>query len=79
MVADREGAAEETELLHDSPRRDDDRRTQDAGALLRHDDGAAVDRKRKRGEVRVPVRRAAADSQREGCRRVGGHGDAVIP
>src|SRR5262245_52085664 len=65
MEPAREGIAEKTDLLHDLARRDGHRRSQVAGALLRHDDRAAMDWTRRRREVRVAVRFAAANSQRQ--------------
>jgi photosystem II stability/assembly factor-like uncharacterized protein len=67
----KKGLPKKQSLLHDPAGRDDDRRAEDAGTLFRHDHGAALDRQRGRREIRVPVRRAAADSQREGRGRVG--------
>src|SRR5262249_28083068 len=51
-------------------RRAGHRRALLARALLRHDDGAAVDRPRRRRAVGVPVRLAPADPLREGRGRV---------
>ena len=61
-------ACRQRELLHDPSRRDDDRRSEVAVSLLRHNYRPALDRPRKRRPIGLPVRLPAAKLMREGRR-----------